>query len=106
MCLTGTIERLDGKEIIIKQFAPVCDEITIDEAERNGWVAPHKEYLVLLDVDLTEYNEYTKVFNQCFAVFGFDFKLAMACATNIVTCRKVAKQLGMNSKILMGVAQK
>jgi superfamily II DNA or RNA helicase len=36
MCLTGTLERLDGKEIIIKQFAPVCDTITMDEAIENG----------------------------------------------------------------------
>jgi superfamily II DNA or RNA helicase len=34
-CLTGTLERLDGKEIIIKQYAPVCDTITADEAIEN-----------------------------------------------------------------------
>jgi hypothetical protein len=33
-------------------------------------VAPHKEYLVLLNVDLTEYNKLTNEFNQCFAQFG------------------------------------
>jgi hypothetical protein len=36
MCLTGTIERLDGKEIIIKQYAPVCDTISMNEAIENG----------------------------------------------------------------------
>lgn len=54
--LTGTLERLDGKEVLIKQYAPVCDTVEIEEAEQNGWVAPHREYLVLLDVDLTDYN--------------------------------------------------
>lgn len=34
--LTGTLERLDGKEAIIKKYAPVCDRVTIDEAEKNG----------------------------------------------------------------------
>lgn len=34
--LTGTLERLDGKEEIIKKYAPVCDRVTIDEAEKNG----------------------------------------------------------------------
>lgn len=53
-------------------------------AEENGWVAPHKEYLVLLDVDLTEYNQLTRTFNQCFATFGFDFNDAMNCATDVV----------------------
>jgi superfamily II DNA or RNA helicase len=57
MCLTGTLERLDGKEIIIKQFAPVCDTITMDEAIENGWVSPIKEYAVMIDVDLSEYKE-------------------------------------------------
>lgn len=106
LCLTGTLERLDGKEKLIKKYAPVCDRITIDEAEKNGWVSPHREYLVLLDVDLTEYDNLTRIFNQCFAIFGFDFNLAMNCSTNIITCRKVAKQLGMDYKTLMGVAQK
>lgn len=36
LCLTATLERLDGKEEIIKKYAPVCDKITMDEAEQNG----------------------------------------------------------------------
>lgn len=106
LCLTGTLERLDGKEVYIECHAPVCDRITLQEAEENGWIAPHKEYLVLLDVDLTEYNQLTKTFNSCFAQFGFDFNLAMSCATNIITCRKTAKQMGVAPNTLMGVAQK
>ena len=40
LCLTGTLERLDGKEELIKKYAPVCDKITMDEAVKNGWVSP------------------------------------------------------------------
>lgn len=69
MCLTATLERLDGKEIIIKKYAPVCDTITLDEALKNGWVAPVKNYLVLLNVDLTQYKELNKKFNSYFAFF-------------------------------------
>lgn len=36
LALTATLERLDGKEEIIKKYAPVCDIITIDEAEKKG----------------------------------------------------------------------
>ena len=36
MGLTGTLERLDGKEAIIKRYAPVCDRITLKEAQDNG----------------------------------------------------------------------
>lgn len=104
--LTGTFERLDGKEAYIMHYAPVCDTITIDIAEKNGWVAPHKEYLVLLDVDLKDYNELTREFNQCFAQFDWDFNLAMNCATDIIKCRTYAKKMGLNSNTVMGVAQK
>ncbi len=104
--LTGTFERLDGKETYIQKFAPVCDEITIIEAEQNGWVAPHREYCVLLDVDLTEYLEKTRIFNQCFAYFGFVFSDAMSCATDKKFCNIYAKKHGMDSKTTMGVAQK
>lgn len=36
LCLTGTLERLDGKEILLQQYAPVCDTITMKEALSNG----------------------------------------------------------------------
>ena len=36
LCLTGTLERLDGKEVLLKQYAPVCDTITMKEALANG----------------------------------------------------------------------
>ncbi|MBO7451646.1 MAG: hypothetical protein J6U54_14880 [Clostridiales bacterium] len=34
--LTATFERLDGKEILISKYAPVCDTIPIELAETNG----------------------------------------------------------------------
>ena len=34
--LTATFERLDGKEILISKYAPVCDTIDIQLAESNG----------------------------------------------------------------------
>lgn len=104
--LTATFERLDGKEVLISKYAPVCDTIDITLAEKNGWVAPHREYLVLLDVDLKEYNELTKEFNQCFAQFNWDFNLAMNCATDIIKCRAYAKKMGLDGNTVMGVAQK
>ena len=106
LCLTGTLERLDGKEEIIKKYAPVCDEVPLDTAVENGWVAPVKEYLVLLEVDLTEYNKISKIFNQCFAYFDYSFSDAMECSTDIVKCRTYAKKLGLDHKTVMGMAQK
>lgn len=104
MGLTGTLERLDGKEEIIKKYAPVCDRITIQEAEANGWIAPIKEYLVQLEVDLTEYNNLTKAFDGYFAYFGWDFKTAMRCATDAIYRNKFAKAGNLNQKEVAGMA--
>lgn len=102
--LTGTLERLDGKETIILEYAPVCDRIEIEEAIKNEWLSPYKEYKVLLDVDLSEYNELTQKFNGYFSYFAFNFSTAMSCATNIIYRRKYAKKLGLDHKIVTAMA--
>lgn len=76
--LTATFERLDGKEIIIKQYCPIVDEITQLEALANGWVSDYKEYQVIIEVDdIEEYKQYNKEFQQHFEFFGFSFDTAM-----------------------------
>lgn len=102
--LTGTMERLDMRHLLLEKYAPVCDRITIEEAEENGWVAPHKEYVVMLDVDLTKYKELNKKFNNAFAFFGFDFNSAMACATNIKSRIKWAKDNKQEMKTVTAMA--
>lgn len=96
--LTATIERLDGKEILVKSYAPVCDEITIDQATSNGWLSPYKEYVVLLDVDMTEYNKWNQEFIGFFSQLGYDFSLGMKLCTNIIERRKYAKKMGLDQK--------
>lgn len=98
--LTGTLERLDGKETLIKQYCPVCDIVTMDEAIKNKWVAPVKEYAVLLDVDLTEYNEWNRKFNGFFSFFNYDFSLAMNCVKSMIDRRKYAKLLGVKESVV------
>ena len=98
LCLTATIKRLDGKEDIIKKYAPVVDTITLEEAEANGWISPVKNYLVLLDVDLTEYNKLNQKFNAYFAYFNYDFNLAMRLVTNWQERTKWAKKMGVTPK--------
>lgn len=96
--LTGTLERLDGKEEIIKKYAPVCDRITIDEAEKNGWVSPLKEYVVMIKTDLTEYNELNRKFTASFAFFNFDFSIAMKCVQDAFFRRRWCKENNVNYK--------
>ena len=104
LCLTGTLERLDMRHLLIDKYAPVCDRIGIEEAEQNGWVSPHKEYVVMLDVDLTEYKELNRKFNNTFSFFNYDFELAMSCATNAIFRNKWAKQNGYNVKTVTAMA--
>ena len=82
LCLTATLDRLDGKEVIIKDYAPVFDEISLEDALLNGWVAQYKQYKVILEVDLTEYKEHNVKFMRHFSYFDFNFDLAMKCATD------------------------
>ena len=48
LCLTATLERLDGKDSFIKKVAPIVDSVTIEEAINNKWLSAYKEYLCLL----------------------------------------------------------
>lgn len=90
--LTATYERLDGKEKeVLDKRCPVCDVITIEEATNNGWLSPYKEYKVLLDVDLTEYEEANINFMNHFAFFDFDWNIAMKAVTNFWFQQELAK---------------
>ncbi len=104
LCLTGTMERLDMRHLLIEKFAPICDRVTIEEAEQNGWVSPHKEYLVLLNVDLTEYNEWTRKFNSYFSYMNYDFSLGMRLATDPIFRNSWAKTMGLDSKKTAAIA--
>jgi len=77
--LTATLERLDGRHVIIQKYCPLFDTITIEECIKNNWVSNYKKYKVLLDVDLTEYNTANSEFYNHFAFFGYDFNKAMSC---------------------------
>lgn len=98
--LTATLERLDGKEYLIKQYCPVCDEVTIEDALENGWISNYTEYCVLLDVDLTEYQKMNKKFIGYFSYFGYDFTTAMKCSTDYKFRQQYAKKSGMKLKDL------
>jgi len=98
LCLTGTINRLDGKEVLIKSYAPVCDEITLATCLANKWLADYKEYKILLEVDLTEYNKHNRAFLNHFSYFNYDFGTAMGCVSDYNIKLAFAKNTGNNVK--------
>lgn len=102
--LTATYERLDGQEKeVLDKYCPPCDEITLQEATKNGWLSPYKEYRILVDVDLTEYNNANRSFMNNFAVLNFDFNLGMMLCSNPIKLNQYAAQMGMKSSDLKKV---
>ena len=95
--LSATFNRLDGRHKLLDEFCPVCDVITVQEAIKNKWLSPYKEYKVLIEPgDIDIYREANREFIDAFSVFNFDFQLAMNCMTNIVQRRVYGKKLGMS----------
>lgn len=77
--LTATFERLDGKHELLQKYCPVIDEISLAEAQFQGWISDYKEYQVILEVDDIEtYKEYNRQFQADFEFFEYDFNLAMS----------------------------
>lgn len=78
--LTATFERLDNKQKeVMEKYCPVIDRITLQEALLNNWVAPYKEYQVLLDVDdIDTLKQLNKEFTAHFEFFSFQFDKVMS----------------------------
>lgn len=95
LCLTATLTRLDGLEKVIEHYAPVCDEITLEEGLKNDWVSEYQEYKVILEVDLTEYKKIHTEFLKHFSFFDYDLTLALRCVQFPPTQTVLSKQLGI-----------
>ena len=79
--LTATLERLDGKHVLVEKYCPVVDSVSIEEAKLNGWVSNFTEYQVIITAeDIDNYRQYNKEFVSHFEFFNFDFKLASSMA--------------------------
>ena len=94
LCLTATLERLDGRDAIIREHAPVVDGVTIEECIKNKWLSEYREYEVLIyPNDLGEYKKANQEFYEHFAFFNYDFNLAMKCNTDWKVRAAMAKRL-------------
>lgn len=102
--LTGTLNRLDGREEILEKYTKVVDTITMEDAIKNNWLSPYRYYKVYVNVDLTEYDKLNQKFNTLFAMFNFDFNVAMKAATDYRYRLKYAKYTGYDVKQITGFA--
>lgn len=86
MVLTATLERLDGKHEIIKQYAPIVHTLTEEQAIQRGFIVPSAIFNLLIELNDKEKKEYGTIdnlYNQYFKYFGWDFKLAMDSASSM-----------------------
>lgn len=86
--LTATIERADGKHIILEKRAPVIDEVPLELARAKGWVSSFETVnwgIELPEEELQEYNQlYGKESNlmKYMAVFHYDLQTIIQCSTS------------------------
>lgn len=95
LCLTATLDRLDGKEEIIKKVAPVFGEISYDEAVKKGWIEEVKEYNLPVSLSPTEnqlYHKLNESYKYFIKAFNFNFGIAMAIMQN--------KKININNKLV------
>jgi len=62
--LTATIERTDGMHEVLLEYAPVIDEVPIEECHTNGWVSDYLVYNLAVPMLSSEKAEYKKANNQ------------------------------------------
>lgn len=100
--LTATLERLDGKDMLLYPYMSICDTVTLNDALENNWISNYRNYQVLLDVDLTEYKSYDSNFKRFFACFNNDFKLAMSLLGDKRKLKIWCQKTGKNEGVVIG----
>ena len=72
--LTATIERTDGMHEVLLEYAPVIDEVPIEECHTNGWVSDYLVYnlaVPMLKDEQQLYNKANAQFRYAASQIGF-----------------------------------
>tara|TARA_R110002012_G_scaffold275150_1_gene461665 strand:- start:7 stop:1185 length:1179 start_codon:yes stop_codon:yes gene_type:complete len=72
--LTATIERADGMHEILLEYAPIIDEVSIEECHSNGWVSDYLVYnlaVPMYDDEKEAYEDANKKFRYAAGRLGF-----------------------------------
>lgn len=62
--LTATLERSDGRHNLILEKVPIVDEITLEEALREGYISDYKIYNLPVELTKGEQLDYRKTLNN------------------------------------------
>jgi superfamily II DNA or RNA helicase len=83
--LTATIERSDGKHILLEKHAPVFDEVPLHEARKHGWVAEYEEFAYGINLPEEEQQFYETMYGKqsklmkYMTVFNYDLQSIIEC---------------------------
>jgi len=101
--LTATLERNDQRHLLITRMCPIIDTVSMEEALREGYVSSFQIYNLGIKMNEREqrlYDDVSAKFKQNFKVFGNDFNLAMACASDPVTRNLYADRSKMDPEFV------
>lgn len=108
-CLSATLERNDQRHALIFKHAPLIDEVTIEEAEKNGYVSEYTIYNLPIDLtgkDKETYQKIDKAFQYYFAYFSRNLATVQGVLKNPFYAANIAKNLEMETGVVMGMARK
>ena len=98
--LSATLD-FNHKAFLNSKGVSSCGRITAKEAMDNGWISPYKVLCVPIELgeeDRERYEKMHKEFNKHFAMFNFDFEVAMSCVVSPLSRETLAKRLGWDIK--------
>jgi superfamily II DNA or RNA helicase len=96
LALSATLE-FKHKQFLEERGFSSCGKVTAKEAMNNGWISEYKVLCVpihLSEYDREVYDKMHSEFNKHFAMFNFDFQLAMKCVTDSSERNRLANELG------------
>jgi len=78
LCATASLERKDGKHILIQKYAPVIDNIGFKECLENGWICDFEIKNIAVERPLA-YELLDNSFRRDFAYFHDDLDIVFSC---------------------------
>jgi superfamily II DNA or RNA helicase len=97
--LTATMKRLDAKDHILNDYAPICTKLTMAQARAKGWVSNYREYWIGLELqgaDKRYYEDLQEKQLKFFRVFGMDFDAVKRGLVDEQYRRNIARELDLD----------
>jgi len=103
MGLTASLPKDEESQAFLTSRYSIFDEVSLEEAERNGWISNFTVYNLGIEMskeDKYYYDKLNKEYMKYFSTFDYDFNLAMGCISNDVLIKRVAKNLQWEEKMV------